>query len=92
MQPICKRLRIHGRVQGVGFRYWFAERAQGLGLTGWVRNHADRSVEAVVQGRKEAVETMIERARSGPYGARVERVEIDHAEGSFEAFEIRPTR
>jgi acylphosphatase len=90
--PVCKQLRIYGRVQGVGFRYWFADRARELKLTGWVRNVFDRSVEAVVLGPPEAVEKMIECAKTGPDDARVERIEIHDVQGSFPTFEIRSTR
>ncbi|MGH8719176.1 MAG: acylphosphatase [Burkholderiales bacterium] len=89
--PVCKHLGIYGRVQGVGFRYAFADRANELGLTGWVRNRFDGSVEAVVQGEPDAVEQMIKWTKSGPDFARVDRVEASEAEGNFRQFEIRGT-
>ena len=89
---VCKLLEIRGRVQGVGFRYWFAERARELKLVGWVRNRIDGSVEAVIQGERDAAERMIADANDGPDGARVEHVEVSDAAGSFDRFEIRGTR
>ncbi len=67
--------RIHGRVQGVGFRAWTVSEAERLGLDGWVRNRRDGSVEALFAGPREAVELMLERCRHGPPLARVERIE-----------------
>ena len=72
---IGRHLRITGRVQGVGYRYWFLGHAEALGLTGWVRNRADGSVEAVVQGADDAVVQIIAEAGSGPPNARVGQVE-----------------
>ncbi len=70
-------LRIEGRVQGVGYRAFVEMRAAELGLHGWVRNRRDGSVEAVVQGPSAAVDAMLDQCRSGPPGARVDRVEVD---------------
>ena len=62
---IRRHLVITGNVQGVFYRDWMVEQAESLGLDGWVRNRADGSVEAVVQGAPEMVEAMIARARDG---------------------------
>ena len=86
-----KRLLISGRVQGVGFRYSMAMEAIRRGVTGWVRNRRDGSVEAVVDGADEAVESIIAWARIGPRAARVVSVEVSDAAGSFSAFEQWPT-
>ena len=59
-------VRIEGRVQGVGYRYWTQTTALRLGLGGWVRNRRDASVEAVFSGEASAVEDMLARCRSGP--------------------------
>ena len=80
-----------GRVQGVGFRQFVAATARELDITGWVRNRADGSVEAVVAGTPEAVEIMIERTRRGPALAAVTDLKVGEAQGSFERFELRPT-
>jgi acylphosphatase len=68
----CLRLRIEGRVQGVGFRYWAAEQAAHRGLHGWVRNRHDGSVEAQFAGPSDAVDAMVEACRRGPGPARVD--------------------
>ena len=69
-------VRIDGRVQGVGFRYWTEGVAVSLDLSGWVRNRRDGSVEAVFSGPADAVEEMLERCRQGPPAARVDRLDI----------------
>jgi acylphosphatase len=66
---------VHGRVQGVGFRYSMIARARSLGVGGWVRNRPDGSVEAVFEGPAERVESMVDWCRRGPSGARVDSVE-----------------
>src|SRR5712691_3725570 len=63
------RLRITGRVQGVGYRAWAIETAARLELRGWVRNRSDGSVEALVIGAEDAVAAMIEACRDGPFAA-----------------------
>ena len=80
-------LHIQGRVQGVWFRESMRQEAERLGVTGWVRNRPDGSVEAVVQGSVEAVDALIAWARIGPPLARVERIELSEAEGQFSKFE-----
>ncbi len=86
------RLRITGRVQGIGYRAWMLGRAARLGLRGWVRNRRDGSVEALVAGVDEAVGAMIEACRQGPFGARVAAVEVSDAEDDGSAgFDARPT-
>jgi len=69
------RVRIHGRVQGVWYRAWTAQTARGLGLSGWVRNRRDGTVEAVFAGPASAVEEMITACRDGPPAARVEAID-----------------
>lgn len=68
------RVRIEGRVQGVGFRAWTLREAQALGLAGWVRNEADGSVSARFEGPQESIDRMLERLRIGPPGASVTKV------------------
>lgn len=70
-----RRVRVRGRVQGVGFRAWTARQAAALGLAGWVRNRADGSVEAVIGGDADAMAEMLRRLRRGPPLAAVEAVE-----------------
>jgi acylphosphatase len=88
---MVRHLNIFGRVQGVGFRYRLMEEAQYLGITGWVRNRRGGSVEAVIAGAPEAVEAMLAWARQGPAAARVDRVELGEAGGTFSSFELRPS-
>lgn len=76
---IARRLSIHGRVQGVGFRESMVAVARAAGVAGWVRNCADGSVEALVQGDPAAVEGVVAWARQGPPLARVVAVDIDEA-------------
>ena len=77
--PIARRVRIAGRVQGVFFRAWAAERADALGVAGWVCNCRDGRVEALLQGDAGAVAALIEALHRGPPAARVERVEVENA-------------
>lgn len=80
MNPdIARRVRIHGRVQGVWFRAWTVDEATKRGLHGWVRNRDDGSVEAAFRGSEPAVLEMIEACRCGPPNAAVERIEIEEA-------------
>jgi acylphosphatase len=88
---VAKHLKISGRVQGVGFRYSMSEEAERLGVTGWVRNRRDGTVEAVVDGAKDALDAILAWARRGPRGASVTDVEVEEIHGSFERFEMRPT-
>lgn len=67
---------------------WEAER---LGVTGWVRNRREGTVEAVVAGNAEAVAELVQWAHRGPPAARVTQVVVSDTEGTFTAFEWRPT-
>ena len=71
----ARRFVVRGRVQGVGFR-WFVEReAHVLGVSGWVRNNADGSVEVLAQGTRDQLLGLRSRLRQGPRAARVDDVE-----------------
>ena len=78
---LIRHLRIHGVVQGVGFRQTLRSEAQSLGVAGWVRNRQDGTVEALLQGQPEQVQALVQWARHGPPGARVSRVDITDAAG-----------
>lgn len=88
-------LRIAGRVQGVGFRDAMHTEALRHGVRGWVRNRRDGSVEAVVQGKAEAVEAVIAWARRGPPAAHVADVDVHAASGdldrTYEGFDWLPS-
>ena len=86
-----RRLLIHGRVQGVWFRESMRLEAVRLGVTGWVRNRVDGSVEALVQGEGPALVAIERWARRGPEAAEVSQVEAFEAQGDFASFEKRPT-
>lgn len=73
------RLRITGRVQGVGYRAWMMRQASASGLRGWVRNRTNGSVEALVIGDEDRVAALIEACREGPFGARVSDVAVSEA-------------
>lgn len=83
--------RITGRVQGVAFRAWARDVARARGLSGWVRNAADGSIEAVFSGAADSIEAMLALCREGPPAARVDDIEtreIDAPSG-INGFEIR---
>lgn len=81
--------RVHGKVQGVGYRIWARRDAMGLGLTGWVRNERDRTVTALITGSDAAVSAMIERLWLGPKGASVSKVDIDELEAGEAPVDFR---
>ena len=90
-ERVTRRLVARGRVQGVWFRESLRREAEALGVTGWVRNRADGSVEAVIQGSAAAVETLLGWARRGPEAAQVEALEVQETQGDFQRFEKRPS-
>lgn len=70
-------IRIEGRVQGVGFRYWAVKKAQEIGgISGWVHNAANGSVEILMRGNEKNVDNMILACHKGPSLARVDKVEF----------------
>jgi acylphosphatase len=89
------KIRVHalisGRVQGVFYRAYTCEKAGELGVGGWVRNLADRRVEAMLEGEVEAVESLLKILKVGPDHARVESIETRQLEptGEFEGFRLR---
>jgi acylphosphatase len=85
------RVRISGRVQGVFFRDSTREKAEGLGLAGWVRNLPDGRVEALFEGPSQSVREMVGWCEQGPPQASVEDVEteFESAQGDLQGFEVR---
>ena len=90
-----RQIRVSGRVQGVGYRFALRDEALRLGITGWVRNCADGSVEALLQGDDEAVAQVVAWAQRGPRAARVDAVRDEApapgAERRYCGFEIWPS-
>lgn len=82
MTTATRHLRITGRVQGVGYRWHMARQARALGLTGWVRNRQDGSVEALASGPADAVQALVDWARHGPELARVDGVVVSTPEAT----------
>ena len=72
---VARRVVAHGAVQGVGFRYSTQQAARVRGVSGWVRNRGDGSVEAVFEGERDDVEAMVRWCEAGPRGADVHEVE-----------------
>lgn len=86
------RVIISGRVQGVWFRGWTVDEARARGLTGWVRNRRDGTVEALLSGPEEAVDSMIAACHLGPAAAQVRAVDTALDTGPVpEGFEQRST-
>jgi acylphosphatase len=86
---IRRHVVVHGAVQGVGYRWSLSREARRLGVHGWVRNRADGTVEAVLEGADLAVDAVLAWCRSGPGGAGVSGVDVteERPEG-LTAFEI----
>ena len=84
-------VKITGRVQGVCYRWFTRDTADELGVTGWVRNLPDGSVELVAEGSREKIDQLLALCRQGPDLARVENLEIarEQASGQFDRFSIR---
>jgi acylphosphatase len=87
---VRRRLIVHGRVHGVGFRASVAEAAHTRGVAGWARNRPDGTVEVVLEGEDEAVESVVRLCRDGPRAAAVTHLEVasEEPEG-LRTFEIR---
>jgi acylphosphatase len=87
---VRKRVRAHGRVQGVFFRDTVRRQAQRAGVAGWVRNCGDGTVEAVFEGEPSEVDALVEACRRGPGHSSVERLDVveEEPEG-LDAFSVR---
>jgi acylphosphatase len=84
---------VHGRVQGVFFRVYTQREAERLGLSGWVRNRSNGTVEAVVEGPVEAVNALVQWCERGPGMARVHHLDVSEEApiGLSGGFMVRPT-
>ena len=80
MTRVARHVRVTGRVQGVFFRAWTRDEAKRGGVTGWIRNDRDGSVEAHLEGDPSAIRWLIDKMAYGPSGARVDNVEVADAE------------
>jgi len=86
---ICVRIRVSGRVQGVGYRYFTQRNADLLGIKGWVRNIPGGGVEAVLEGERQTVGELLNLMKSGPSGALVSGMELSELKAKgFEEFKI----
>jgi len=83
-------IKITGKVQGVGFRYFVLRQAQELGITGWVSNKPNGDVEALAQGDKEDLEQFIAKVKQGPSFSSVDDVILNWEDGqeNYTSFEI----
>lgn len=72
---LCVHATIHGTVQGVGYRSWTEKNAMKRGLTGWVRNRTDGTVEAMFCGEESTVEEMLKACEEGPLAARITHID-----------------
>ncbi|HYK06003.1 MAG TPA: acylphosphatase [Thermoanaerobaculia bacterium] len=86
-----RHLRIHGKVQGVGYRFYATRVARRLGLKGWIQNNRDSSVEALVEGEKASIDEWIEEIREGPRYAEVTQIDQETKEftGRLPDFDVK---
>ena len=84
-------VKVHGKVQNVGFRFHTQRKASASGLTGWIKNANDTQVEIMFEGDKKKIEACIESCRRGPLFSKVEKIEVDwqKSTGEFKFFEVR---
>lgn len=75
-ERVCYGVRVHGRVQGVGFRYSVMRRAQHLGVAGWVRNEPDGTVSVQCEGAPDDIKDFLDYLKTGPPGARVTDIDV----------------
>jgi acylphosphatase len=90
MSAVRKRVVVHGDVQGVFFRDSTRRMASSRGVSGWVSNRPDGTVEAVFEGQADDVDSMVSFSREGPRGAQVERVDVtDEEPEGLTGFDVR---
>lgn len=89
---IARSIRVEGLVQGVWFRDWTIQAARAIGVSGWVRNCADGSVEVYAVGETDLVERLTDRLREGSPASRVDRIDVQEAElQPVDGFTRRPS-
>lgn len=90
IQYCAVKIVVSGRVQGVGYRYFIARFAEGLGITGYARNLFNGDVEITAEGRREFLDALIEKAGQGPRGARVNTCKVEWLDfkKKYDKFEI----
>lgn len=88
-----RRYVVSGRVQGVGFRWFVEHEARVLGVSGWVRNRQDGSVEVLASGTNEQLRSLYDKLKQGPRAARVDEVSVDEAplQDDLKTFRIEGT-
>lgn len=86
-----RHLRIHGKVQGVGYRFYATRVARRMGLKGWIQNNRDGSVEALVEGEKQAIDDWVEEIREGPRYAEVTKIDAESKDftGKLPDFDVK---
>ena len=84
-------IRIHGMVQGVGYRFFATRVARRLGLKGYIQNNRDGSVEAAVEGEKDAIDEWLEELKEGPRYAEVTKIDQESKEftGRLPDFDVK---
>ena len=93
LESVAVEVRITGKVQGVGYRAWCAETARAIGVSGWVRNAPDGSVEAAFGGTRDQVGSMLKAAQQGPAYATVLAVTVTGRDIQVgDRFDVLPTR
>ena len=90
-EPGAVHIRVSGRVQGVGFRYFIIRRGEAAGAVGYARNLGDGDVEIWAEGAPSALDAVEEAARRGPRGSRVKDVDVRPVEprGTYRGFGVR---
>jgi len=91
MAKELRHIYIHGKVQGVGYRFFATRVARRLGLKGWIQNNRDGTVEALVEGEKAAIDEWIEEIREGPRYAEVTKIdaEVRDFSGKLGDFDVK---
>jgi acylphosphatase len=86
-----RHIRIHGKVQGVGYRFFATRVARRLGLKGFIQNNRDGTVEATVEGEKTAIDEWIEELKEGPRYAEVTKIDQDTRDfsGKLPDFDVK---